>query len=376
MLWKKGNERFALLIVAVVAVFGLILMFNNSWNDDDSFTGFAAKKFAAKKAVAKAKVPAPEVKTCVDSDGGRVLEVRGTVSGEYVNGRAYSFTDRCVRVGAGWGITEYTCKSPSAMGAGTTACPRGSACQNGACVSLCGNGRADRGENCGTCPADVQCGADERCENNACVSRFFCRGIVGGIETDQGVSQNVCDPATSVATAYSCFAANLANQPATQSCVRGCNPTTQSCCLPADGRENPMVLQSRCIGDWIETATVASRAAILQGCSAETVWYRINDSFNCAARGLSCYAGNCVANFPPIGERCGPGMLCGVAGSGICISSYRPIRSVPNAESGADVWICVSPNLTEGETCDIHRQCQQGLFCDNQSDGTYRPGQR
>src|SRR3989344_5327294 len=114
MLWKKGNERFALLIVAVVAVFGLILMFNNSWNDDDSFTGFAAKK-----AVAKAKAPPPplpEVKTCVDSDGGRILNVKGFVSGEYVNGQQYRFDDVC----RGAQLTEYTCKSPSAMGVAMT----------------------------------------------------------------------------------------------------------------------------------------------------------------------------------------------------------------------------------------------------------------
>jgi len=228
MLWKKGNERFALLIVAVVAVFGLILMFNNSWNDDDSFTGFAAKK-----AVAKAKAPPPplpEVKTCVDSDGGRILNVKGFVSGEYVNGQQYRFDDVC----RGAQLTEYTCKSPSAMGVGMTACPRGSACQDGACVSLCGNDRADRGENCGTCPADVQCGADERCENNACVSRFFCRDIVGGTETDQGVSQNVCDPASSVATSFSCGAYySQTHQVNTtpQNCGgRGCDVANARCC--------------------------------------------------------------------------------------------------------------------------------------------------
>ena len=463
MLWKKGNERFALLIVAVVAVFGLVMMFNNSWNDDDSFTGFAAKK-----AVAKAKAPPPplpEVKTCVDSDGGRILNVKGFVSGEYVNGQQYRFDDVC----RGAQLTEYTCKSPSAMGVGMTACPRGSACQDGACVSLCGNDRADRGENCGTCPADVQCGADERCENNACVSRFFCRDIVGGTETDQGVSQNVCDPASSVATSFSCGAYySQTHQVNTtpQNCGgRGCDVANARCCWRSgpslfvcendvrvnqsisvcDGQtritplpcpaDRPVCTPSVALGG-NATCAACSMTLVRASCDGLTL---INETrstcggdvqtqrISCAVRYNGGPSGTCLVaenyaqcatcgqracfnatnhdargRLAPVilsihpaqqcmpgvqdlgivqcspreaGERC-EGGGSDVCASHICANNYRASRSVPNAETGQYIDICLPGNLAEGAVCDIHQQCQRGLLCDNETGGACRPGQR
>lgn len=169
ILMEQGRfARYLFLVVLVVAVVGLL---------DSGFlevTGFAPKKAP--------KAPSPAVKTCVDSDGGVIRDVKGTVSGEYVNGQAYSFTDRC----QGANQVEYNCKSPSAMGVLNSQCPRGSACTDGACVSLCGNGRVDPTENCGTCPADASCGAGQECSNNACVA------LCGNSRVDEGETCSSC----------------------------------------------------------------------------------------------------------------------------------------------------------------------------------------
>ncbi len=215
MLWKKGIARFALMIVAVVAVFGLFLM----WQNAGDVTGFAAKKTskavsakaksaaasadpckAAQQAYARAgcakRLPPPQCArlsqqmnkvcpqrtpaqpvppppppsavdpTCSDTDDGKVYDVPGVISGVLRNGRAYNNPDVCK---PGNIVIERYCDGTTPQNE-EHPCGANANCENGACVVLCGNGRIDAGENCGTCLADAPCGADENCQNNACVA--------------------------------------------------------------------------------------------------------------------------------------------------------------------------------------------------------------
>ena len=47
-------------------------------------------------------------------------------------------------------------------------CPPGTACVNGMCEALCGNGVVDPGEDCASCAADVPCPAGTACVNGLC----------------------------------------------------------------------------------------------------------------------------------------------------------------------------------------------------------------
>jgi len=160
MLWKKGNERFALLIVAVVAVFGLILMFQNTGD----VTGFAAKKAAAKAkaspmpmgesaSAGSAKVPPqPEGAkcdigvrcaarlrcfqrvcqrlTCEDTDAANDPAVQGTATvTASVTGVAVTRSDKCNREM----LEQVAC--PDAKYGRPEACPPGTGCENGVCVA-------------------------------------------------------------------------------------------------------------------------------------------------------------------------------------------------------------------------------------------------
>ena len=118
MLWKKGNERFALLIVAVVAVFGLILMFQNAGD----VTGFAAKK-----AVAKAKAPAPA--SC--TEWSKTSE------------RRCNSAPRQNQV-----LAKYTCKSDASKTSWRleNTCDANHICENGACVNRCTDSDANPGD--------------------------------------------------------------------------------------------------------------------------------------------------------------------------------------------------------------------------------------
>ena len=168
MLWKKGNERFALLIVAVVAVFGLVMMFNNSWNDDDSFTGFAAKKAVAKAKPIRGGGP-----------GGTPACAQWAKTPE----RRCNSAPRQNQI-----LAKYTCKSDASKTSWRleTTCAAGQECSNNVCVNLCGNGRVDPAESCGTCPADIACAAGQECSNNVCVN------LCGNGRVDPGETCEIC----------------------------------------------------------------------------------------------------------------------------------------------------------------------------------------
>ena len=161
----------------MVAVFGLILMFNNSWNDDDSFTGFAAKKFAAKKAVAKAK----------PIRGGGPGGTPACAQWAKTPERRCNSAPRQNQI-----LAKYTCKSDASKTSWRleTTCAAGQECSNNVCVNLCGNGRVDPGETCEIC-RDAWCGVGQSCEGGQCVAvpillRQFCEGnILHNQTTDQ-----------------------------------------------------------------------------------------------------------------------------------------------------------------------------------------------
>jgi hypothetical protein len=106
---KRGSIALIILgLVAVIALVGLILMFN-------------------KGATGKAALP-----VCKDSDGGMVYGVKGTVT--YEGGR--TATDTCTRSGisaaSGPGLMEMYCNSDDGLGRKAYICPN--TCVNGACI--------------------------------------------------------------------------------------------------------------------------------------------------------------------------------------------------------------------------------------------------
>ena len=73
----------------------------------------------------------PSVLACSDSDGGKIISKKGTVSGLDDNGNKYSYSDSCVNENS---VKEWTCQSNYPVGS-ILDCASGSVCQDGACVS-------------------------------------------------------------------------------------------------------------------------------------------------------------------------------------------------------------------------------------------------
>jgi len=69
-------------------------------------------------------------------------------------------------------VQEHFCEPSSYTGVSNDAiyCAQGDICKDGACVSKCGNGVVDAGENCSSCPADAGCSVGKVCRNNVCVN--------------------------------------------------------------------------------------------------------------------------------------------------------------------------------------------------------------
>lgn len=117
-----------------------------------------------------------EPPVCTDSDGSDGDHfIRGTVSGTLgvsmlgigVRGDVVEVTDACV----GGSVREWTCDAGTNYVTSTLAeCHGTYGCQDGVCVSLCGNGVVDDGESCTSCAADVRCAAGQTCIDRACVT--------------------------------------------------------------------------------------------------------------------------------------------------------------------------------------------------------------
>lgn len=106
------------------------------------------------------------------------------------NGRTETKNDECA---AGNKRKDYSCNTVTSgkgrfkqtktyFNTHISLCGAGTACQNGVCVVLCGNGVVDAGENCGSCAADVSCASGEVCQDEACIisctpSEEICDGI-------------------------------------------------------------------------------------------------------------------------------------------------------------------------------------------------------
>ena len=84
-----------------------------------------------------------------------------------LRGRAATYSDRC----SGSVALDYSCTSSKQLTLCQTKCESSENCVNTQCISRCGNGQVDTGENCVTCPADVLCAAGTICQEGVCISR-------------------------------------------------------------------------------------------------------------------------------------------------------------------------------------------------------------
>ena len=86
-------------------------------------------------------------------------------------GRTTTFNDKCSRSMA----YDYNCITQGKYAnrmyqTCRTQCESAEDCVNAQCVSRCGNGVLDAGENCGSCTADVICAEGQVCQEGACVT--------------------------------------------------------------------------------------------------------------------------------------------------------------------------------------------------------------
>ena len=79
-------------------------------------------------------------------------------------------------------------------------CAPGEACVAGVCVPLCGNGVIDPGEDCDTCPQDVQCAPGEECVAGVCVP------LCGNGVVDPGEDCDTCPQDVQCAPGEECVA--------------------------------------------------------------------------------------------------------------------------------------------------------------------------
>src|SRR3989338_678420 len=82
-----------------------------------------------------------------------------------LRGRAATYSERC----SGSRALDYSCTSRTQLTLCQTQCESMEDCISGRCVSRCGNGQVDAGEDCNTCPQDVQCATGQVCQEGACV---------------------------------------------------------------------------------------------------------------------------------------------------------------------------------------------------------------
>ena len=290
MLWKKGNERFALLIVAVVAVFGLVMMFNNSWNDGDSFTGFAAKK-----AVAKAEAPA-KATTTKAQNACREKQI-------IVHSRC---PDRSVK-------SQSICKNGKYVRQPDKQCPvqADNAPQEGenAAPQEGENAAPQKGEN--AAPREGE-GAT-RAEGAAPPQEPFCRPGASWdiVNTQEGIRGPVCDPATgNFIEGYRCEN-NQAVPRSSYSCGDlGCNNELNNCCRQASER------RSFCEGRTVVNETVSA-------CDGQRRTTRISCeqlNYNPLTYQRGEFAGTCV---PAVDNVVGC-LVCGVRGCYSPPQQYAP----------------------------------------------------
>jgi hypothetical protein len=163
------------------------------------------------------------VATCTDTDG-QSLTTKGTVSGTYINGVAWSFSDSC--------SVAYPNKVSEAYCVGTNPssdwfdCPTGSSCADGKCVAstttcssqggscrdLCYFGEASIGIlNCGTglcCKTGVslqKCAEGTTtyyCSGLDTTKRYICNSITGITQTESCPTNQQCSNGNCVAKTY------------------------------------------------------------------------------------------------------------------------------------------------------------------------------
>lgn len=114
-------------------------------------------------------------------------------SGSGTRARTSILVDKCsVRAVA----NDYSCipgnaGSPSiSYRSCRTQCESAEDCVNAQCISRCGNGVIDAGENCATCAADVVCAAGTSCQEGVCVAVEICNGAD---DDSDGIIDEGCD---------------------------------------------------------------------------------------------------------------------------------------------------------------------------------------
>jgi len=143
--------------------------------------------------------PAP-TQACTDSDGGQVLGIRGTASGNWGStGQYQASTEDWCDVEGGPRITEFYCDS-AGLQANQGYCPSGTVCRSGACVATqtapttCSNTCQDSTHllnytnGCASSPTVTDCtqtgGSLATCSNGQCVAPNCANGACASACTD------------------------------------------------------------------------------------------------------------------------------------------------------------------------------------------------
>ncbi len=178
------------------------------------------------------------VQSCREISGG--IEVTILYSGKT---RTINYMDRCSTMGTK--AYDYSCITSNSYQQCGFRCESGEQCRAGQCVSLCGNGQIDSGENCGTCTADVVCAVGQVCQEGVCATACvpsveICDGIDNDCNgtIDEGIrdAENNIVPSCNTDENCGSFGNACAAGQTCQNgaCITACIPTPEIC----DGIDN------------------------------------------------------------------------------------------------------------------------------------------
>ena len=256
-------------------------------------------------------------------------------------------------------------------------------CKNGRCVSKCGNGQVDSGENCSNCSADVKCSSGQSCVNGRCQCVPNC--------TNKSCGSNGCGGICG----YCNWLQYCQNGQCRPKCGNGKVDSGENCsncrldvkCLPSQYCQNGQC-RSKCgngqvdVGETCSNCSQDVRCLSSQYCNnglcvSKCGNGQVDSGENCSncpadvkcSSGQSCVNGRC---------QCMPNCTNKSCGSNGCGGSCGFCNSSQYCSNGRCVSKCGNGQIDPGETCsncsaDVrcggNQRCYNNQCCTRQCNG-------